>query len=33
MDLWYFLELMNYKQEKEYWENQRKAVAMLKGIL
>jgi len=32
MDIWHYIDLINYKLDKEYWENQRKAVNMLKGI-
>lgn len=32
MDIWHYIDLINYKNEKEYWGNQRKAVDMLKGI-
>lgn len=32
IDVLLYLDLINYKSEKEYWENQRKVIAMLKGL-
>jgi len=32
MDIFKYLDLVEYKQEKKYWENQRRVVAMLKGF-
>lgn len=32
IDVFKYLDLVNFKSEKEYWENQRKAIAMLKGL-
>lgn len=32
IDVLMYLDLVNYKAEKEYWENQRKVIAMLKGL-
>lgn len=29
MDIWYYLDLLNYKQEKEYWEGVDEALAIM----